>query len=59
MRNDLGVPLHLLDLGVEQGTSVLMLAQVGEKVDAGMADYVWFTAGVAEQDYCASLRKGG
>ena len=59
VRNDLGVPLHLLDLGVEQGTSVLMLAQVGEKVDAGMADYVWFTAGVAEQDYCASLRKGG
>lgn len=59
VRNDLGVPLHLLDLGVEQGTNVLMLAQVGEKVDAGMADYVWFTAGVAEQDYCASLRKGG
>lgn len=58
VRKDMGVPLHLLDLGVAHGTQVLLLAQVGEAVDPGMADYVWFTPAVAEQDYCASLRKG-
>lgn len=59
VRKDMGVPLHLQDLGVEHGTQVLLLAQVGEAVDPGMADYVWFTPAVAEQDYCASMRKGG
>ena len=59
VRKDMGVPLHLLDLGVEKGTQVLMLAQVGQVVEPGMADFVWFTAAVAEQDYCAGMRKGG
>lgn len=57
-RKDIGVPLHLADLGSESATRVLLLAQVGEEVQAGMADYVWYTAALAEQDYCASLRKG-
>lgn len=59
VRKDMGVPLHLLDLGVEKGTQVLMLAQVGQVVEPGIADFVWFTAAVAEQDYCAGMRKGG
>ncbi|WP_134675629.1 ChaN family lipoprotein [Ectopseudomonas khazarica] len=55
-RKDLGVPLHLADLGAGQGNAVLMLAEVGRQVDASMADYVWFTAAQPEQDHCAKLR---
>lgn len=58
VRKDIGVPLHLADLGSQTGTRVLLLAQVGEAVQAGMADYVWYTAALPEQDYCAGLRKG-
>lgn len=56
-RKDLGVPLHLLDLGAKGESKVLLLAEVGEQVEAGMADYVWYTAALPEQDYCAQLRK--
>ncbi|MEW6461347.1 MAG: ChaN family lipoprotein [Pseudomonadota bacterium] len=55
-RKDLGVPLHLADLGAGQGNASLMLAEVGRQVDASMADYVWFTAAQPEQDHCAKLR---
>ncbi|MGP9827681.1 ChaN family lipoprotein [Ectopseudomonas khazarica] len=55
-RKDLGVPLHLADLGAGQGNAVLILAEVGRQVDASMADYVWFTAAQPEQDHCAKLR---
>ncbi|QFT23663.1 hypothetical protein FIV02_19025 [Pseudomonas sp. THAF187a] len=55
-RKDLGVPLHLADLGAGQGNAVLMLAEVGRQVDASMADYVWFTAAQPEQEHCAKLR---
>lgn len=55
-RKDLGVPLHLADLGAGQGNAALMLAEVGRQVDASMADYVWFTAAQPEQDHCAKLR---
>lgn len=58
VRKDLGVPLHLADLGVKGESVVVMLAEVGERVEPGMADYVWFTAALAEQDYCAQLRRG-
>ncbi|MFK3684593.1 ChaN family lipoprotein [Pseudomonas sp. NPDC088890] len=57
VRKDLGVPLHLADLGAQGQTKVVLLAEVGERVEPGMADYVWFTAAVPEQDYCAQLRK--
>lgn len=57
VRKDIGVPQHLADLGVQDAPQVLMLAQVGEVVEPGMADYVWFTAALPAQDYCASLRK--
>jgi len=56
-RKDIGVPLHLSDLGATGQTRVLLLAEVGEQVEAGMADYVWYTAAMPEQDYCAQLRK--
>lgn len=55
-RTDLGVPLHLADLGARGETQVLILAEVGEPLVAGMADYVWYTAAMPEQDYCATLR---
>lgn len=57
-RKDLGVPLHLIDLQAQGDTRVLLLAEVGQKVEAGMADYVWYTAALPEQDYCGQLRGG-
>lgn len=56
VRKDLGVPLHLIDLGARNATAVLILAEVGRSVDASMADYVWYTAAQPEQDHCAKLR---
>ena len=56
-RKDVGVPVHLLDLGVSDGTVVLILAEEDTEVAPGMADYVWYTAAMPEQDYCAQLRK--
>jgi uncharacterized iron-regulated protein len=56
-RKDIGVPIHLLDLGASHATVVLILAQEGAEVTPGMADYVWYTAAMPEQDYCAQLRK--
>ncbi|MBV6288723.1 ChaN family lipoprotein [Pseudomonas aegrilactucae] len=58
VRKDMGVPLHLEDLGAASGTEVVMLAQVGAAVEPGMADFVWFTAALVKRDYCADLRKG-
>lgn len=56
VRKDVGAPLHLADLGEEQGTLVLMLAQVGEEVTPQIADFVWYTAALPKKDYCADLR---
>lgn len=56
-RKDVGVPVHLLDLGASGGTRVLMLAEQGTEVAPGAADYVWYTAVRPEQDYCAKMRK--
>lgn len=53
---DLGVPLHLADLGSPEGVRVLLLVQAGNDVPPGSADYVWYTAAVADQDYCAQMR---
>jgi len=55
-RKDIGVPTHLLDLGADQGTVVLLLAEVGAQVTPGSADYVWYTTAMPEQDYCAQWR---
>jgi uncharacterized iron-regulated protein len=58
VRRDLGVPLHIADLSGER-VGVLMLAEVGEKVSATQADYVWYTPAQPEQDHCEQLRHSG
>lgn len=55
VRRDLGVPLHLADLGDKTATRVLILAEVGRPVEAAAADYVWYTPALAERDYCADF----
>ena len=57
VRKDLGVPLHLADLGAQGSSRVLLLAEAGEQVEAGQADYVWYTAALPAQDYCAQLQR--
>jgi uncharacterized iron-regulated protein len=57
VRKDLGVPLHLKDLGASEGNAVLILAETGRTVTAESADYVWYTAAQPEQDHCAQLRR--
>ncbi|MBS3187006.1 MULTISPECIES: ChaN family lipoprotein [unclassified Pseudomonas] len=57
VRKDLGVPLHLADLGATGESKVVLLAEAGEQVKSGMADFVWYTAAMPEQDYCAQLRQ--
>ena len=56
-RRDLGVPLHLEDLGAAEGARVLILAEVGKPVAAQAADYVWYTAAMPAEDHCARLRR--
>lgn len=56
-RKDVGVPLHLLDLGATEAPTVLMLAEQGTEVTAAMADYVWYTPATAKRDYCEEMRK--
>lgn len=56
-RKDVGVPIHVLDLGELQAPAVLMLAEQGSEVTLAMADYVWYTPAKPLQDYCAQMRK--
>ncbi|MCX2544318.1 ChaN family lipoprotein [Pseudomonas sp. COW5] len=56
-RKDVGVPLHVLDLGAPEAPTVLMLAEQGGEVTTAMADYVWFTPSTPKPDYCAEMRK--
>ncbi|MDB5998160.1 MAG: iron(III) transporter [Pseudomonas sp.] len=56
-RKDVGVPIHVLDLGATQAPTVLMLAQQGSEVTAAMADYVWYTPATPAPDYCEEMRK--
>jgi uncharacterized iron-regulated protein len=56
VRRDLGVPLHLIDLGGDESVRVLQLAQVGQPVAGSQADFVWYTPAPPPQDYCAALR---
>ncbi|WP_421683666.1 iron(III) ABC transporter [Stutzerimonas urumqiensis] len=56
VRKDLGVPLHLADLGAQGPVRVLMLAEAGESVTATQADYVWYTPPRPAEDHCAALR---
>ncbi len=56
VRRDLGVPLHLADLGAASDSLVLILAEVGKPVAVEAADFVWYSAAQPEQDHCARLR---
>lgn len=56
-RKDVGVPIHVLDLGEPETPTVLMLAEQGAEVVPAMADYVWYTPATPPQDYCAQMRK--
>ncbi|MOA54682.1 hypothetical protein D3C78_1783460 [compost metagenome] len=56
-RKDVGVPLHVVDLGAAQAPTVLLLAEHGSEVTAAMADYVWYTPATPKQDYCEQMRK--
>ncbi|MDQ3203161.1 MAG: ChaN family lipoprotein [Pseudomonadota bacterium] len=56
-RKDVGVPIHVLDLGAPEAPTVLMLTQQGSEVTAAMADYVWYTPAMPAVDYCAEMRK--
>jgi uncharacterized iron-regulated protein len=55
VRRDLGVPLHLSDLGDQAASLVLILAEVGKPVSAAEADFVWYTPALPERDYCAEF----
>ncbi|MGV8843272.1 MAG: ChaN family lipoprotein [Pseudomonas sp.] len=55
VRRDLGVPLHLRDLGDKAASLVLILAEAGTPVSAAQADFVWYTKALPEQDYCANF----
>lgn len=55
VRRDLGVPLHLADLGDKAASLVLILANVGRPVSAAAADFVWYTPALPERDYCADF----
>ncbi|MCQ4250304.1 ChaN family lipoprotein [Stutzerimonas stutzeri] len=54
VRRDLGVPLHMAD-SARHGVQVLMLAEVGEDIQAEQADFVWFTPAQTRQDVCAQF----
>lgn len=56
-RRDLGAPLHLRDLGGSGNVQVLMLAEVGERVAAQQANFVWYTPAQPAKDYCEQMRK--
>lgn len=56
VRRDLGAPLHLR-AQPDEGSRVLILAEVGERFDAAQADFVWYTPAQAPQDYCAEFRQ--
>lgn len=57
VRRDLGVPLHLRDLGAPGTTRVLILAEEGEQLDGAQADFVWRTPARPQRDHCAEWRE--
>ena len=57
VRRDLGVPLHLDDLGARGVTRVLILAEEGADLSERQADFVWYTRALPEKDHCAEWRE--
>ena len=56
-RKDVGVPLHVVDVGEPRAPTVLMMAEQGDEVTEAMADYVWYTPATPKRDYCEEMRK--
>ncbi|MDK2352301.1 MULTISPECIES: ChaN family lipoprotein [Pseudomonas aeruginosa group] len=54
-RRDLGVPVHLRDLGVQE-VRVLLLVEARQAVTTREADYAWYTPALPEKDYCADMQ---
>ncbi|OES59660.1 iron(III) ABC transporter [Pseudomonas aeruginosa] len=54
-RRDLGVPVHLRDLGVQE-VRVLLLVEAGQEVTAREADYAGYSPALPEKDYCAEMQ---
>lgn len=59
VRADLGVPLHLQDLGGPGTTRVLILSEEGVEVNASQADFVWRTPARPAIDFCDEWRQRG
>lgn len=57
VRRDLGVPLHLRDLGASGAVLVLMLAEEGVEVSGRQADLLWRTPARPGTDHCAEWRE--
>lgn len=56
VRRDLGAPLHLR-AQPDEGSRVLILAEVGDRFGAEQGDFVWYTPAQLPQDYCAGFRE--
>lgn len=48
VRQTTGVPLHMMELNATCAPVVLLLAQHGEVIEPGAADYVWYTAALSD-----------
>lgn len=48
VRQTTGVPLHMMELDATRAPVVLLLAQHGEVIEPGAADYVWYTAALSD-----------
>jgi len=49
-RKDAGAPLHMADIDTGNAPLVLLLAQMGDEIAEGSADYVWYTVARTRQD---------
>jgi uncharacterized iron-regulated protein len=48
VRKTTGVPLHMMELDATRVPVVLLLAQMGDVIAPGDADYVWYTAALPD-----------
>jgi uncharacterized iron-regulated protein len=48
VRKATGVPLHMMELDATRTPVVLLLAQLGDAIAPGAADYVWYTAALPD-----------
>lgn len=48
VRKPTGVPRHMMELDAARVPVVLLLAQLGDVIEPGTADYVWYTAALTD-----------